>query len=111
MWGCERKQIRETETVVCVCMWLLLEVFFAFYGECGGHRFQFIVAYKIWDQWEYVTWQVFYNRFGYVINLMVILFGKIYAFKYHNERWVSVNLTGKIFDDWIRDLGFNIRLH
>ena len=25
--------------------------------------------------------------------------------------WVLVSLTGKVFDSWIRDLGFNPRLH
>ena len=28
-----------------------------------------------------------------------------------NLRWVSVSLTGKVFDGCIRDLGFNPRLH
>ena len=28
-----------------------------------------------------------------------------------NELWVLISLTGKVSDDWIRDLGFNPRLH
>ena len=75
MWGCERKASKRNRDC-CVCMYVIIIIirgfffFFAFYGECGGHRFQFIVAYKIWDKWEYVTWQAFYIRFGYVINFL-----------------------------------------
>ena len=74
MWGCERKASKRNRDC-CVCMYVIIIIirgffFFSFYGESGGHRFQFIVAYKIWDKWKYVTWQAFYIRFGYVINFL-----------------------------------------
>ena len=36
---------------------------------------------------------------------------KLYLECYSILLWVLVSLTGKIFDGWIKDLGFNFCLH
>ena len=33
------------------------------------------------------------------------------GFKLESMMWVPVCSTGKVSDGWIRDLGFNLRLH
>ena len=37
--------------------------------------------------------------------------GQIISIKSGGLAWVPVSSTGKISDDWIKDLGFNLHLH